>query len=160
MSVISLTVEGEVQEVDLEIEMVIHEPIEERSRITSKSAYWGAVWVSAQAQVEGIQAELEHWEAKALTIILKKDEKIAEWKAKAMVRAHAGYLQINKDLAAAREMANKSKIIHRAFSRKGDLLQAMITPENRNKRSAYGIGREEKDSRFDSFKDRRQSQEA
>jgi hypothetical protein len=162
---VTVKIGGETHTVDLDEALHIHNADAERHTVAADMAWWGVLAAEAKARVAKLSAAAASWHAAALVTCLQQEEKISEWKAKAMASAHEEYKRIQNDIADAQAIEDKCSAIHWAFVRKMDMLREMIKGEVGDKRGANDVGRmpaptqDGPDPRLSKYRNNRQNKE-
>lgn len=139
--IVTVTVGDESHEINLDEALRINNADAERHEVAADVAWWGVIAAAAAAQVERLTAASDSTRSKALVGCLAEDEKVSEWKAKAMATATDDYLALQNAIADAKEQADKANNIHWTLIRKSDMLREMIRGESGDQRSSHNIGR-------------------
>lgn len=156
---ITIRVDGQDEKLSYD-ELAIYHPEAERQIVLAQMARWGDIAVSAEAELEELEARLGHWEAQQIKALMNESAgKVAEWKVKPLVHSEPEYLEKKLAIVRARARAKKAAVAYRALGKKSDVLQANITRENAGLRGAAEVSRQtdpgEPDPRYAKFREAR-----
>lgn len=100
--------------------------IDQAQRTSSKMiAFWASVWGAAEGEREAVDARYRQWRAQATKALLDSDPKLAEWKVKANIEAHADFLKLKSALAKAIDNATTARGMWEACIRRSNLAQSV-----------------------------------
>lgn len=120
----AITVDGVRVNVDTS-ELTI-DSIDQAQRTSSRMiAFWASVWGAAEAEREVADAKYRQWRAQATKALLDDDPKLAEWKVKAAIEAHADFLRLKNALAKAIDHATTARGMWEACIRRSNLAQSV-----------------------------------
>lgn len=143
MRLVTIQLGDERHDIDLDQALHIHNADAERHTVAADVAWWGAIAAAAVSQTERLAAVCASWHSNALARCLEQDEKIAEWKAKALAQSQPQYLAYQEAIADARGQAEKASAVHWSLIKKYDMLQAMLPGEAGDRRASRDIGHRE-----------------
>lgn len=142
---VTLTVNGKPETIDLDAILVINDLPAERATVSADIAWWGKVAGAAEQAHQNRDAEYRNWRGKSVASALSSDEKMAEWKVKAMVEGAPEFLQHKQRISKAGADAVAASAIFDAYCHKSELMRRMTSGERNERYHANGIGREESD---------------
>ena len=138
----TIIINEEEHQVDTDAALRITDPDADRATVAAEIGHWGAIWAESLQGKGEAEAQLDHWRASALSGLLRGDEKVSEWKAKAVVDAQPDYLALRQSIALWERNATLARCQFEAFKAKAGILEGLSYREHGEERVASMQGRE------------------
>jgi hypothetical protein len=139
--VVSITVNGEDEEIDLAEILGISSAESEREQVAAQMAWWGAIWGQAIETEQLADAAYRTWRAEQTARFA--DGGLAEWKCKSAVEAMPEFRTHKEQIAAAARNATAAKAIYEAFGKKSELLTKLVRRDDNDNYHGRNLGREQ-----------------
>lgn len=97
--IIKITIGEDPLEIDVNEEAAIHELSADMDNVSARIAFYGEVLAAASEEKIRVDAAYRNWRAKMSSDILAKDDKLAEWKAKARIESEQAFSDYKSAIA-------------------------------------------------------------
>ena len=122
--VITLIIDGDEIEIDLDEELEIHDVGEDQTRVPAQMAYWGEVWSNAKSENIRMDALYRHWRANMFKGVLEETPKMSDTKIKNLIESDGRFLELKDSIARAEKNVIVSHSIFESFKSKAAVLSS------------------------------------
>lgn len=138
----TIELNGETLTVDTQATLTITNTDADRVTVAAEIGHWGAIWAECLQRYGEAEAEAEGFRARGLKGLIESEEKVAEWKAKAVVDSSEEYQSRRNAVAYWNRCATLARCQFEAFKAKAEVLKGLSYREHGEEAVAAGVGRE------------------